>query len=74
MKTHTYPEGKGETEENRAMQMNNFDGLGERPREISNPWYLPVYFNGYIWLFVPQCLQKRKHVSVKLIVYSTLLN
>lgn len=46
--THTYPpththtlRGR-QTEENGEPQMNNFDGLGERPPEISNPWSLPV--------------------------------
>ena len=71
---HTHSERETETEENEEPQMNNFDGPGERPPEISSLWSFPVYFNGHIWSFVPHCLQKVKHVSVKLIVYSTLRN
>ena len=76
--THTHTRAhmlrEMETEENEEPQMNTFDGPGERPPEISSLWSFPVYFNGHIWPFVPQCLQKGKHVSVKLIVYSTLCN
>lgn len=40
--TRTHTQRKRETEENGELQMNNFDGPGERPPEISNPWSLPV--------------------------------
>lgn len=35
---HTLRKREGNTEENGILQMNNFDGPGERPLEISNPW------------------------------------
>ena len=72
--THAHMLRETEIEENEEPQMNTFDGPGERPAEISSLWSFPVYFNGHIWPFVPQCLQKGKHVSVKLIVYSMLRN
>lgn len=73
MHAHTHSEKKTATEENGEPQMSNSVDPSERPPEISNPRSLPVQFNGHIWPFVLQCLQKEKHVSVKLTVYSTLL-